>query len=96
MINKGLIPKGADLSPAFENNGGNPMPFLISNFSKFLSISLRIFKSKNSNIFINNSDSLSELDLSIILILSYSIIFFNLLYPFLYNQLILIKNTSSN
>ena len=25
MINKGLIPKGADLSPAFENNGGNPM-----------------------------------------------------------------------
>ena len=25
MVNKGLIPKGADLSPAFENNGGNPM-----------------------------------------------------------------------
>ena len=25
MINKGLIPKGADISPAFENNGGNPM-----------------------------------------------------------------------
>jgi len=25
MINKGLIPRGADLSPAFENNGGNPM-----------------------------------------------------------------------
>ena len=25
MINKGLIPKGADLTPAFENNGGNPM-----------------------------------------------------------------------
>ena len=25
MINKGLIPKGADLSPAFENNGGNPL-----------------------------------------------------------------------
>ena len=25
MINKGLIPKGADLSPAFENNGVNPM-----------------------------------------------------------------------
>ena len=25
MINKGLIPRGADLTPAFENNGGNPM-----------------------------------------------------------------------
>lgn len=25
MIYKGLIPKGADLSPAFENNGGNPL-----------------------------------------------------------------------
>ena len=25
LIQRGLIPKGADLSPAFENNGGNPL-----------------------------------------------------------------------
>lgn len=31
MINKGLIPKGADLSPAFENNGHNPMQINVKN-----------------------------------------------------------------
>ena len=45
MVYRGIIPKGADLSPAFENNGKNPLQInmKIEEYEEFLFIFFLFF-----------------------------------------------------
>ena len=55
MVYKGLIPKGADLSPAFNNNGGNPLQ--INNNAKNIFAKTFYKDDYDTNSFINQIDN---------------------------------------
>ena len=58
MVNKGLIPRGADLSPAFENNGGNPMQINMRFKEDFMK------KTDKDEIVLDKTKSTMKIDLS--------------------------------